>query len=181
MGQKYFEFERNLIIEQRADCYQNAYIHHLQSYSSNTGLALVITICCYVLFILLLCTHYSYKGRRLPDNFNEAKYIGFSMYILLLSALLYFPVEFALEGWYVNIVACISILVTSFGLLGCMFGPKLYNYYSLPIRTEHWSALSCQISRFTFGHNLTLASVRRTQLSPYTPGGGLQKELHIST
>lgn len=180
MGQKYFEFERNLIIEQRADCYQNAYIHHLQPYSSNTGLALVITICCYVLFISLLCTHYSYKGRRLPDNFNEAKYIGFSMYILLLSALLYFPVEFALEGWYVNIVACISILVTSFGFLGCMFGPKLYIILCQPEQNTE-GALSCQISRFTFGHNLTPASVRRTQLSLYTPGGGLQKELHIST
>ena len=99
------------------------------------------------------------------------------MYILLLSALLYFPVEFALEGWYVNIVACISILVTSFGFLGCMFGPKLYIILCQPEQNTE-GALSCQISRFTFGHNLTPASVRRTQLSLYTPGGGLQKELY---
>ena len=93
---------------------------------SFTGQALLISINCYLLVYSVICSLFAFKARRIPENFNEAKYIGFSMYILLLSAVIFQPVEFALEGWYVTVVTSAGILISSFGLLGCMFGPKVY-------------------------------------------------------
>ena len=48
------------------------------------------------------------------------------MYILLLSSIAYYPAEFTYDSWYVILVSCFTTLVASFGLLGCMFGPKVY-------------------------------------------------------
>ena len=108
-------------------------------YYTNTGFALFITVSCYIITVALLCTYYAFKGRGIPENFNETKYIGFSMYILLLSSIAYYPVEFTFESWYVTLVSCLTTLVTSFGLLGCMFGPKVYILLFRPQRNtvEH--------------------------------------------
>lgn len=34
----------------------------------------------YEAFLLILCTVYAVKTRKVPENFNETRYIGFSMY-----------------------------------------------------------------------------------------------------
>lgn len=31
-------------------------------------------------FLIIFCTIYAFKTRNLPENFNEARYIGFTMY-----------------------------------------------------------------------------------------------------
>lgn len=33
-----------------------------------------------IIFLVPLCTIYAFKTRKIPENFNEAKYIGFTMY-----------------------------------------------------------------------------------------------------
>ena len=95
-------------------------------YQTNIGFALFIAVSFYILTVALFCAYYAFKGRGIPENFNEAKYIGFSMYILLLSSIAYYPVAFTYDRWYVILVSCLTTLVASFGLLGCMFGPKVY-------------------------------------------------------
>ena len=95
-------------------------------YKTNIGFALFIAVSFYILTMAFFCAYYAFKGRRIPENFNEAKYIGFSMYILLLSSIAYYPVAFTYDSWYVILVSCLTTLVASFGLLGCMFGPKVY-------------------------------------------------------
>ena len=35
----------------------------------------------FVALLIIMCTLYAVKTRNLPDNFNEAKFIGFSMYV----------------------------------------------------------------------------------------------------
>ena len=118
-------------------------------YYTNTGFALFITVSCYIIIVALLCTYYAFKGRGIPENFNETKYIGFSMYILLLSSIAYYPVAFTFESWYVTLVSCLTTLVTSFGLLGCMFGPKVYILLFRPQRNtvEH---VRSQVTSFSF-------------------------------
>ncbi|KAL9954460.1 hypothetical protein ACROYT_G042001 [Oculina patagonica] len=96
-------------------------------YGSSVGKALYLIVCSYVLLLSLLSSFYAFKVRKLPDNFKEARFIGFSLYIILLSALCYYTVEFSVqEGWYVSVIACSTTLVDSFGLLGCMFAPKVF-------------------------------------------------------
>ena len=52
---------------------------------------------CFIGVLILICTYYAVKTRNLPENFNEAKYIGFAMYATILTdisfGLIYFGSE----------------------------------------------------------------------------------------
>ena len=116
---------------------------------ANTGFSLFIAVCAYILAVGLLCTYYAFKARGIPENFNETKYIAFSMYILLLSSLAYYPVVFNFESWYVTLVSCSTTLITSFGLLSCMFGPKVYVLFYCP-QQNSLEAVRSQVSQYSF-------------------------------
>ena len=116
---------------------------------TNTGLSLFIAVCAYMLTLALLCTYCAFKARGIPENLNESKYIGFSMYILLLSSVAYYPVVFNFESWYVAIVSCSTTLIISFGLLSCMFGPKVYVLFFCP-QQNTLETVKSQVSQYSF-------------------------------
>lgn len=118
-------------------------------FQTDTGLPLFIVVCGYTLTAALLCTYYAFKARSIPENFNETRYIGFSMYILLLSSLAYYPVVFSFESWYVTLVSCSTTLVTSFGLVSCMFGPKIYILVFHP-QQNTLASVRKQVSQYSF-------------------------------
>ena len=96
------------------------------------GLAMEIAMLSYLILLCLVCAFYAFKARMLPENFNEARYIGFAMYILLLSWITFFPVQTYLGGWYVAVVSCATAIVSSYALLACIFAPKLYVIFRHP-------------------------------------------------
>ena len=140
-------------------------------YYCNIGFVLFITVSSYLLTVALLCTYYAFKARGIPENFNETKYIGFSMYILLLSSLAYYPVAFAFESWYVTIVSCTTTLVTSFGMLGCMFGPRIYILFFQSEQNTIESVRS-QVMNFSFS-NVTATRVLPVQINEGVPNAAL--------
>ena len=110
-------------------------------------------ICSYVLLLSLLSSVYAFKVRKLPDNFNEARFIGFSLYIILLSAICYYSLEFSVqEGWYISFISCTTTLVDSFGLLGCMFGRKVFNILFRPERNSK-EVVRSQITAYVWQNN----------------------------
>jgi len=120
-----------------------------KAFETNIWLALFVSVCSYTFFLVFLCTYYAFKGRNIPENFNETKYIGFSMYILLLSSIAYYPVVLTFESLYVTLVSCFTTLVTSFGLLGCLFGRKFYVLHFRP-QQNTVSYVRSQVSNFSF-------------------------------
>ena len=143
-------------------------------FETNAGLALFISVCAYTLIVAFLCTYYAFKARGIPDNFNETRYIGFSMYILLLSSLAYYPVAFAFESWYVTIVSCTTTLVTSFGLLGCMFGPRIYILF-FQSQQNTIESIRSQVMDFSFS-NVTATRALPGQINEEVPNGELDTE-----
>ena len=143
-------------------------------FDTNVGLAVFIAVCAYTLIVALLFTYYAFKARGIPENFNEAKYIGFSMYILLLSSLTYYPVLFAFESWYVTIVSCTTTLVTSFGMLGCMFGPRIYILFFQSQQNTIENVRS-QVMNFSFS-NVTATRVLPGQINEGVPNAALNTE-----
>ena len=121
-----------------------------EPYRSSVGEALYFVLCSYVLLLSLLSSFYAFKVRKLPDNFNEARFIGFSLYIILLSAICYYSVEFSVQDdWYVAVISCTTTLVDSFGLLGCMFAPKMFNILFHPERNSK-AAIRSQLAAYVW-------------------------------
>ncbi|KAL3097119.1 hypothetical protein niasHS_002835 [Heterodera schachtii] len=106
-------------------------------------------------FILILfCTLYAFKTRNLPENFNEAKFIGFTMYCTLVT-------WGAFVVLYVNAVnkaltASFTFSLSASIALCLLFFPKVFIILLRPEKNVRSSYTTTKLIRCHFGNSQAL-------------------------
>ncbi|KAM9324779.1 vomeronasal type-2 receptor 26-like [Gastrophryne carolinensis] len=86
----------------------------------------------YKSFLALLCFIVAFFAKKLPDRFNEAHHITFSMLICFSVWIGFIPAYISTKGKYMTAVRIFAIFASSFGILGSIFFPKCFTILFRP-------------------------------------------------
>lgn len=140
-------------------------------------------VCSYFLMSILimaslLCCYAAYKARKLPDNFNEGKFIVFSLYILIISWLTFYPVFLNIQDIYTAVVLCATTVVSASGILLCMFWPKVYIILFRPEKNTK-QYIQEQLSRHAF--RLSTVETAKALSRPRSAENRHPGPIHVNT
>eukprot|EP00794_Sanderia_malayensis_P011929 gene11929-13164_t len=92
--------------------------------NSNTN-DLIVSIA-YNLLLIFLCTIYAFRTRKVPENFNEARFIGFVMYTTCAIWFAFLPLFYGASVGYRNVALSLNLILCATTILIGLFGIKVY-------------------------------------------------------
>ncbi|XP_042167662.1 metabotropic glutamate receptor 5-like [Oncorhynchus tshawytscha] len=119
----------------------------------------VVTPLGYNGLLILSCTFYAFKTRNVPANFNEAKYIAFTMYTTCIIWLAFVPIYFGSN--YKIITMCFSVSLSATVALCCMFAPKVYIMLAKPEKNVRSAFTTSTQVRMHVGDAKTVANAAK--------------------
>lgn len=82
----------------------------------------------YETILLSISTVLGVLSFKYPENFNEAKYVSFCTFALLVIWIAFIPTYFATQAMqeFQNAAISLAVILSAFAILVCLFGPKLF-------------------------------------------------------
>ncbi|TMS39836.1 hypothetical protein L596_006304 [Steinernema carpocapsae] len=123
------------------------------------------------MLLIILCTLYAFKTRKIPENFNETRLIGFTMYSTSILWLSFGPIYFATQNNFkIQITSlCMCISMSGTVALACFFAPKVYIVLWQPyknVRTRHSAVGKLVNQQMRFISQLATSNIPDTTTSP---------------
>ncbi|XP_071135606.1 metabotropic glutamate receptor 1-like [Mytilus edulis] len=112
------------------------------------------------LLLIFMCTLYAVKTRNLPENFNEAKFIGFTMYTTCVIWLGFFAIYFGSDPKVFTLSIAISLSASVSLVL--LFFPKVYVIVWAPEKNTRSAFTTSKDVRCHFG-SVSYNSVDKTE------------------
>ena len=85
---------------------------------------------CYNLILVLFCTFYAFKTRKLPDNYKETRYIAYCVDTTLLIWVTFLPTYFTTSRADAKLtILAASLLLNASVTVICLFIPRIYSLY----------------------------------------------------
>jgi metabotropic glutamate receptor 5 len=103
----------------------------------------------YNMFLVGLCTLYAVRTRNIPENFNEAKFIGFSMYTTCVIWLAFLTLYFGSDFKVITLCLCTSFSATV--IIIFLFIPKVYIILFKPEKNRRSAFTTSKDIRCHFG------------------------------
>ncbi|CAF0920190.1 unnamed protein product [Brachionus calyciflorus] len=159
----------------------------LQCNTQNTHLAISFL---YNFFLVILCTIYAVKTRKIPENFNEARFIGFTMYSICIIWVAFIPIYFGTTAaagtskspknnykiQLTTMAMCLSLSATV--ILFCLFLPKLRVVILKPNKNVRTKS---NISKLGFKNNTHSYKESAVVLQSMNNHGNFEKSLTVAT
>ncbi|XP_050390961.1 metabotropic glutamate receptor 3 [Patella vulgata] len=104
----------------------------------------------YNLMLVLMCTFHAVKTRKLPDNFNESKFISFCVYTTIVLWIAFIPTYFTTtKTTYRAMFLSLAMLANSIVTIFFLFVPKLYALYLVSVEKQHVAAATSTLRTVT--------------------------------
>ncbi|XP_054722394.1 metabotropic glutamate receptor 5-like [Uloborus diversus] len=142
-----------LVLEPANSMYAYPSLNKVELVCNTTPLGIIAPLG-FDFFLIAMCTVYAVKTRNVPENFNEAKFIGFTMYTTLVIWIAFVPIYFGSNSKVITLCLCVSFSALVALLL--LFFPKLYIIIFRPDKNDRscfttTKDVRCHIGRVTSG------------------------------
>ncbi|XP_043238837.1 metabotropic glutamate receptor-like [Amphibalanus amphitrite] len=127
----------------------------------------------YNMVLIVVCTVYAVKARKVPENFNETKFIAFTMYTTCIIWLAFVPIYFGTgNSFEVQITTlCVAISLSASVALICLYAPKVYiivfhpekNVRKLTMNSAAYRRAVSSSAAPSFNHALAMTEVVKLQ------------------
>ena len=99
--------------------------------------ASLLSSLCYNLILVLVCTVYAFKTRKLPDNYKESRYISYCVDTTLLIWITFLPTYFTTSRADAKVtIMAVALLLNASVTLICLFIPRFVSLYKTRTSTR---------------------------------------------